>query len=221
MSIKSKVIAAAAALTLIGGVGTAGVLGAGTASAATPSCGSSCINIFPRVYSGTPSPGKPQYAVDVLRQGERVGQPQSSCSGLDESFDPALDWTVAFQGNVSDFYAANLRLDAVALHYGRVPGHRGQGVPGSCAGSQNDEAFEIEYAPFGVDSGLCMGLAATAVQGEGVTLQGCGQTRRSVWIEDTNPGDFPAAPYYAAINGSDGDFTQPVRPHLPGERVPD
>ena len=37
MSMKSKVLAAAATLALVGGVGTAGVLGAGTASAATPS----------------------------------------------------------------------------------------------------------------------------------------------------------------------------------------
>ena len=40
MSIKSKVLAAAATLTLVGGVGMAGALSAGTASAATPSCGS-------------------------------------------------------------------------------------------------------------------------------------------------------------------------------------
>jgi len=39
MSIKSKVAAAAATLTLVGGVGAAGTLTAGTASAATPSCG--------------------------------------------------------------------------------------------------------------------------------------------------------------------------------------
>jgi len=36
MSIKSKVLSVAATLALVGGVGTAGVLGAGTASAATP-----------------------------------------------------------------------------------------------------------------------------------------------------------------------------------------
>ena len=46
MSIKSKVLAAAATLTLVGGVGAAGALSAGTATAATPSCGHSCINVF-------------------------------------------------------------------------------------------------------------------------------------------------------------------------------
>jgi hypothetical protein len=29
----------------------------------------------------------------------------------------------------------------------------------------DDDAFELEYSPYGVDSGLCMGTAATAVDG--------------------------------------------------------
>ncbi len=43
MSIKSKVFAAAATLTLVGGVGAAGAI---SASAATPSCGFTCIEVF-------------------------------------------------------------------------------------------------------------------------------------------------------------------------------
>jgi hypothetical protein len=39
MSIKSKLLAGAAALTLVGGVGMAGALAAGPAAAGTPSCG--------------------------------------------------------------------------------------------------------------------------------------------------------------------------------------
>ncbi len=54
MSIKSKVLAAAATLTLVGGVGAAGALTAGSASAATPSCGTSCINIFTKQFGTLP-----------------------------------------------------------------------------------------------------------------------------------------------------------------------
>ena len=72
MSIKGKVLASAATLTLVGGVGMAGALSAGTASAATPSCGGSCIDIFSHQF-GTHR--TPNYVVDVLRQGEKVGQP--------------------------------------------------------------------------------------------------------------------------------------------------
>ena len=72
MSIKSKVLAAAATLTLVSGVGAAGALTAGTASAATPSCGRSCINLFSHQFGNFASPN---YTVDVLRQGEKTGQP--------------------------------------------------------------------------------------------------------------------------------------------------
>jgi hypothetical protein len=206
MSIKSKVLAAAATLTLVGGVGAAGALTAGTASAATPSCGNSCINIFSHQFGTHRSPN---YVVDVLRQGEKVGQPIILFRTA--NFDPAEDWTLAFQGTVADFFAAGLVSSAVALHYG-----------GLAAGFPNDAAFEIEYAPFGVDSGLCMGLAATATQGEGVTLQPCGVSSKTVWIADTGNGFAlsPNAPlgdspntllfgYAPAINGSDTNFSQP------------
>ena len=103
MSIKSKVLAAAATLTLVSGVGAAGALTAGTASAATPSCGLSCINLFSHQFGSFKAPS---YAVDVLRQGEKTGQP--IILFRQANFDPALDWTVAFQGLMSDFYAAKL-----------------------------------------------------------------------------------------------------------------
>ncbi len=74
----------------------------------------------------------------------------------------------------------------------------------------NDPAFEIEYAPFGVDSGLCMGVAATAFNDEGVTLQPCGVSSKTVWIADIF--DSPNTlfnGYIPVINGSDTNFSQP------------
>ena len=103
MSIKSKVLAATATLTLVGGLGAAGALTAGTASAATPSCGHSCINVFSKQFGTHKSPN---FVVDVLRQGEKVGQPIILFRTA--NFDPAEDFTVAFQGTVADFFAAGL-----------------------------------------------------------------------------------------------------------------
>src|SRR5579863_3407641 len=158
MSIKSKVLAAAATLTLVGGVGIAGALTAGTASAATPSCGPACIDIFSHQF-GTHR--EPNSVVDVLRQGEKVGQPIILFRTA--NYDPAEDWTAAFQGTTADFYAAGLVSAAVALHYGCIAGAPGNfpdcygftknPITGAAA-AVNDPAFEIEYAPFGVDSGL-------------------------------------------------------------------
>ena len=69
MSIKSKVFAAAATLTLVGGVGSMAALSAG---AATPSCGNECLDLFSREF-GTHD--QPNYVMDVWRQGAKVGQP--------------------------------------------------------------------------------------------------------------------------------------------------
>ena len=221
MSIKSKVLAAAATLALVSGTLAAGALTAGTASAATPSCGPACVNIYPQEYAGT-SLNAPQFVVDVLKQGEKVGQPIILFRSA--NFDPAEDWTYSFQGDVSDFYAANLVSSSVALHYGCVNG--GVAVAGAeipCLGTGvDDTAYEIEYAPFGVDSGLCMGVAATAVSGEGVTLQSCGTTSRTVWIQDTfTNDDSPSAQgFWAAINGSDTNFSNPFVLTYPSDAYP-
>jgi hypothetical protein len=205
MSIKSKVLATAATLTLVGGVGMAGALSAGTASAATPSCGGSCIDIFSHQFGTHHSPN---YVVDVLRQGEKVGQPIILFRTA--NFDPAEDWTVSFQGTTADFFAAGLVGAAVALHYGCIPTVNFPDCYGQTAIAVNDPAFEIEYAPYGVDSGLCLGVAATAVQEEGVTLQPCGVSAKTVWIADIF--DSPSTlfnGYVPLINGSDTNFSQP------------
>jgi hypothetical protein len=213
MSIKSKVLAAAATLTLVGGVGTAGVLSAGAASAATPSCGIACVNLFSYQF-GTHA--TPNYVVDVLRQGEKVGQP--IILFRDANYDPAEDWTVAFQGTVADFFAAGLVSSAVALHYGCIAGVTFPDCPfsvlttGTPGVDSNFLAFENEYAPFGVESGLCLGVASTAVQGEGVTLQPCGVSAKTVWILDTLDQQFTTAwahGYIPLINGSDTNFSHP------------
>ena len=231
MSFKSKVTAAAATLTLVGGVGMAGALTAGSASAATPSCGPACINLFSYQFG---SHSSPNYTVDVLRQGEKTGQPIILFRTA--NYDPALDWSVAFEGTVADFYAADLVDSETALHYGCIP----DGLPGgnfpSCPFSvtgvpttpptlptSNYLAVENEYAPFGVDSGLCMGVAATAFSDEGVTLQPCGVSAKTVWILDTLDQQFTSAwahGYIPLINGSNTNFSQPFVLTYPNDSFP-
>ena len=189
MSIKSKVLAAAATLTLVGGVGVAGALTAGPAAAGTPSCGPSCINLFNKDFPPAGFTGGAASPVDVFRQGERTGQPvilfRSSNS------DPAMDWSASFQGTVNQLVTLGLLSPLTGLHYG------------------DDFAFENAYTPFGVFSGLCLGVAATAFQNEGVTLQPCGASSRTIWIVDDNESflhNFPGVPL---INGSNTNFSHP------------
>ena len=200
MSIKSKVFAAAATLTLVGGVGAVGAFAAGTANAATPSCGDTCVNIFTREYGQHSSPN---FVIDSLRQGSNTGQPLILFRA--SSFDPAEDFSASFQGTTSDFYAAGMVSPAVALHYGCTVGPFV-----TCAAGVDDPAFEIEYSPYGVESGMCMGVFSTAVQGSKVTLEPCGVSSKTVWIADTV--DSTATldhEYVPLINGSDTNFSHP------------
>jgi len=208
MSIKSKVFAAAATLTLVGGVGAAGAL---SASAATPSCGSSCIEVFSHDF-GTHH--QPNFVLDTLRQGEKVGQPQILFRT--SNADPAEDYTISYQGLVSDFYAADLVSAAVDLHYGGGATLDPTTTPPTTF--PDDEAYEIQYSPYGVDSGLCTGVAATAVAGEKVTLQPCGVSSKTVWIVDSADSTFSG--YVPLINGSDTNFSQPFVLTYPASAYP-
>ena len=199
MSIKSKVLAAAATLTMVGGVAVTGALTAGTASAATPSCGTFCVNIFSKDFGTYRSPN---FTVDVWRQGAKVGQPiilfKSSNS------DPALDFVASVQGTVSDFCAAGIITNFTCYRWG------GGSISG--VGATADlPAFEIEYAPYGVQSGLCIGVPTTAFNNEKVSLAPCGVSSKTVWIVDALDSILGAhSGFYAPlINGSNTNFSHP------------
>ncbi len=208
MSIKSKVLATGATLAMIGGVGTAGVLGtAAAANAATPSCGGTCVNIFSQEFGHH---SNPNFILDV--QGGRIHIGQNIILYRGSNNDSAEDFRLEAQGTVADFYLAGMVSAALALHYGCVP-NVSPGGP-TCFGTHlsfNDPAFEIEYTPNGQDSGLCVGVANTAVAHEHVTLQECGASSKTVWAVDIydQPIESFFLHYYPLINGSDTNFSQP------------
>ncbi len=207
MSFKSKVIAAAAAVTIIGGIGAG--TAATAARAATPSCGPACVDLFSWQFGDFTHPN---FALDVFQGGAKTGQPLILFRTSNS--DKAEDFAGEFDGLTSDFYAAGLVSSAVAMHWGCVSGTI---VPVNIPGGQilcspgytNDPAGEIEYAPDGVDSGLCVGLAAGAFQGEKVSLQPCGESSRTVWIVDTVDQAAITTAGIPLINGSDTNFSHP------------
>jgi hypothetical protein len=247
MSIKSKVLATAATLALVGGVGTAGVLGtAVTANAATPSCGTTCVDIFSQEFGHH---GDPVFLLDVYQQRAKIGT--KIILFRSSNADPAEDFRPEFQGTVLDFFEAGMVTAAFALHYGCVStdGNAGIGdffdcfgettvpagsentisppcVPATgtttCPAAFNDPAFEIEYTPNGAFSGLCAGVASTAVQEEHVTLQECGASSKTVWAVDLFDQPFESfiLGYAPLINGSDTNFSQPYVLTYPSSGYP-
>ena len=95
---------------------------------------------------------------------------------------------MAFQGSVSDFVAAGLINATLGAHYG------------------SDGAFEFQYEPGGISSGLCLGIASGPAQGTKVTLQPCGVTVNTVWINDAADASGGYVPY---ISGSDTQYPAP------------
>jgi hypothetical protein len=186
VSIKTKVLAAAATLTVAGGLSTLGTL---PAAAATPQCGPHCIQVFNAKFGTNASPG---FVETVFRGVAKAGQP--AIVAPPSSSSPAGDLIAthpASGGLVSDFFAAGLVSAAVNQHYG------------------SESAVQIEFAPLGKRTGLCSALATTAYQNEGLTLQPCSTPGTTVWIVDTADSPATAPGRFPIVNGSTTDFTHP------------
>ncbi len=177
---------------------------AGAASAVTPSadaataeCGPGCISVF---SSALGTHADVNYVEAVLDGGAaRPGQPVglAPVSGTDpaEDFRPGR---ATGGGTVSDFYADGMVSAEANSHYGHL------------------HAVQQEYAPFGVGTGLCVGVARVA-QGEDLTLQPCDVPGTTVWIVYPTAGTPPG--YFAIVNAATTDFCRPFAMHLPREEV--
>jgi hypothetical protein len=187
MSIKSKVLATAAALTVVGGLCTAAALPAG---ASTTQCGTACVQIFNKLYG-------PGFVESAFQGIAAAGQPTIVHAA--SSTDPTGDFInpLGHPVLVSTFYAEGMVSAAVDAHYA------------------NEPAVQVEYAPYGQGTGLCAGVATIAYQNEGLTLQPCSAPGTTVFIIDF--ADAPTAkPYFPIVNASTTDFTHPYTMTIDG-----
>jgi hypothetical protein len=188
MSIKAKIAAGAATLTIVGGgLGMAGTL---TASAATPSCSSYCGQLFSQKY-------ETHYVVDVYQAKAKAGQPvilfQTSNS------DPAEDLTFNDLGTVDSFYRSHRHLVSPQFDHA----------------FPNEEAFEVEYAPYGLNSNFCLSTPGqTARADDDITLQSCGATAGSIFAADS---DHAVRDYHSQgnedvplVSGATTQFSNPL-----------
>jgi hypothetical protein len=205
MSIRGKVVAAAAVMTLVGGVSAVGTL---TAQAATPSCYEHCIDLFSQKFG-------PSFILDVLLQRGRAGQPITLYRA--SNADAGEDFTVVFSARVSRFAALGLVSSAVASHYGGTCSRVSSMTHKCVSHYPNDWAYEFQYVPYGVPSDLCLGVAATAADGTKVALERCGSVR-TTWIADS--GAAAGNRGIPLINGSDTSVADPFVLNYPSGAVP-
>ena len=185
MSMKRKMLAVAAVMTLAGGLSTVGTV---AASAATPQCGMKCLEVYSLKYATPPTNPTNLGFVETVFQGiAAVGVPaivqQASSSN------PAEDLMVPMAGTASSLAAQGWVSAEVGEHFG------------------SDPAVQIEYAPFGQPTGLCSAVATTAYQNEGLSLQPCSTPGTTIWILDIP--DSPVPGYFPIVNGSNTDFNRP------------
>jgi hypothetical protein len=188
MSIRSKMLAAAGVLTLASGLSGIGTV---AASAATPQCGSGCVEVYSAKYATATSLG---WVETVLLGIPLQGVPTEVRPASDSN--PAEDLIIPTGRPVlvSTFYAEGMVSAAVNAHYSGEP------------------AVQIEYAPHGKPTGLCTAVAVTAYQDEGLSLQPCSAPGTTVWIIDgkDSPATASQTPsHFPIVNGSDTDFVHP------------
>jgi hypothetical protein len=178
------------ALTIVGCVNAAAAL---PATAATPACGPTCLSVFSKEL-GTYA--HPNFVEHLFGGVASVGTPTglNPASGSDTS----EDFINPHPGSVSDYYAMGLVSAAVNEHYGNLP------------------ASQLEYAPAGTPTGLCVGIAADPYQNEALSLQPCTVPGRTVWIIGTALSPATAAAgFFPIVSGATRDFSRPFTMSYP------
>jgi hypothetical protein len=177
---------------------TVAVSATSPAQAATAGCGDRCISVFSAELGTHADPG---FIEAVLDGGAaQVGQPVglSPAIGTDPSQD-FLPGGATPQGlsTVADFHAQGLVSEEANARYGDLP------------------AVQQRYAPEGVDTGLCVGVARVR-QAEDLTLQPCDDPT-TVWV--VFPVAGAAANTFAIVNAATTTFRRPFAMHLPRDEV--
>ena len=174
-------------------LGGAVALALAPADAATAGCGPRCIQVFNAKYGTAADP----VFVETVYQGvASVGVP--TIMAAPTASDPSGDIIVSAAGPVSKFYAAGMVSGEVNAHYGAM------------------NAVQLEYAPAGVTTGLCSGLASAPYQNAGLTLQPCDTPGSTVFIIDTADSPGTAPTYFPIIMGNTTDFEHPFAMTLHG-----
>jgi len=167
---------AALGLAALALAGGAGLAAASPAGATTTACGAPCMTWSNQDF-GT------GYVMAVAGGLPVIGAPVRLSATADSA---AEDWEETDAGNLTDLAAQ-----------GRVS-------PEAATLYQGMEGYEFQFAPNGVASGLCFGLATAAHAGGRVTLRRCGVSSRTIWIGNIA---FQRGRFVPVVPGSDTSTT--------------
>jgi len=185
-----RTIRAAVAVLIAGGVSAAAPV---VASAGTPACGPGCIGVFSNELG---SYAQPNFVEHVWGGTASIGTPTglTQASGSDSS----EDFINPHPGFVSDYYNLGLVSAEVNRQYGSL------------------RASQLEYAPLGVPTGLCVGAADDPYQNEALSLRSCTIPGRTVWIIATSLSPASAAKgFFPIVSGATSDFSHPFTMSYP------
>ena len=171
-------------------VGGAVAVASMTASAATPGCGKFCIGVFSSDLGTYAAPNFVEHVFGgTAIQGTETGLTTAS------NGDSSEDFMNPHQGNVDYYYSLGLVSAAVDSHYHTLT------------------ASQLEYAPNGIPTGLCVGVPTDPYTNEPLSLQPCSVPGRTVWILGT----ANAHHYFPIISGATTDFAHPFAMTYPNQ----
>ena len=180
MSGKRRAVVGLAGLALASGTCLIGIAAAPTAGAASLTCGSSCLSLFNQKFGSAD--------VSAVSGGTAaVGQAITLAAAAPSTTE---DWKMDLSISVNEFntLAPGIISPTVVTNYG------------------SDTVYEFQYAPGGMNSAVCLGIASGPTHSTKVTLQPCGQTAKTLWVNDAADASGGFAPL---VSGSDTKFPAP------------
>ena len=156
---------------------------------ATPACGAGCQD-FSSLLLGTGTIMNAYVAGDTGEAPPRPGQAVNLKYASNSH--PNEDFQIEKVGTVGQFCGSLLNTTSVA-----------------CIDYSGATAYELNWAPYGNESGYCAGTTGTPYNGKQVKLVNCGQSEGSLLINEGNSKTVGGLTYDSYITGATTQFSHP------------
>jgi hypothetical protein len=199
----SIALSAVGALLMLGAASAAQaaprvMVGGGSAKAdsvhpnATPACGNGCFNLYNLAFGRHEIQSANVPGDNGV--GGKVGQTVNLRYATDSS--PNEDFTGGYAGTVGELCTEGQLSPYICNTYGATSIYAG-----------HFPVYESNWAPYGNQTGLCVGVDRPAFAGENVTLQPCGVSGATFWVADLAHSYLRYTPF---LNGADTNYTHPL-----------